>query len=509
MPKRPFNATAQLSAPFFDGLLAYRNAGIVPYSTPGHKLGNGAPRELVEAFGAAALVLDIPNGGGVDDTHRTWGMQRQAEHLAAAAWNADDAAFLVNGSSTGNISFLLAACRPGDTVLVARNLHTSLLSGLILSGARPAYLYPAVHPDLNLTLDVSVESVRQGLDQHPEAKAVALISPSYTGVSADLPEIAHLCRNRGVMLFVDEAWGPHFPFHPSLPPGAVQAGASAAVTSIHKLLAGLTQSSLMTFGGDLITRDDVAPAISLIETTSPSAMIAASIDAARRQMALHGRALLERTIELALDARQRIGQINGIRVIGDGVIANRPGARFDPTRIMIDVQHLGLTGFQAEELLRSTARIGVEMSDLAGVIVHITIGDDQESVEHLVNGIGWLSKTHGVSTHPGALISPALRSSGSVIFSATPRLTPREAALGQTRSVPLREAIGEVSAEIVTPYPPGIPVVAPGEELTTACVEYLEEAATSGMYISGPRDVSLQTIRIVSNSQSREFPIIL
>jgi arginine/lysine/ornithine decarboxylase len=498
--KRPFDTTEQSRAPFFEGLLAYRDAGIVPYSTPGHKLGLGAPGELVEAFGAAALGLDIPNGGGVDDTHRTYGMQRQAEYLAAAAWDADDAAFLVNGSSTGNIAFLLAACRPGDTVLVARNLHTSLLSGLILSGARPVYLYPAIHSEHNLTLDVSVESIRNGLDQHPEAKAVALISPSYTGVSADLPEIARLCRERGVMLFVDEAWGPHFPFHPSLPPGAVQAGASAAVTSIHKLLAGLTQSSLMTFGGDLITRDDVAPAISLIETTSPSAMIAASIDAARRQMALHGRELLERTIELALDARRRIGQISGVRIIGDEVIATRPGSGFDPTRIMIDVQHLGLTGFRAEEMLRKQARIGVEMSDLTGVIVHITIGDDPTSVEHLVRGIEWLAGTCGSSRHPEALISPALRSSGSVIFSATPRLTPREAALGQTRSIPLREAIGEISAEIITPYPPGIPVVAPGDELTTACVDYLLEAATSGMHINGPHDSSLQTIKIVTNS---------
>ncbi|TVR74484.1 MAG: aminotransferase class I/II-fold pyridoxal phosphate-dependent enzyme [Sphaerobacteraceae bacterium] len=500
MSQRNPEAVDQTLAPFFDGLLAYRDAGIVPYSTPGHKLGNGAPAEMVEAFGQAALGLDIPNGGGVDDTHRTRNMQPQAERLAAAAWGAEDAAFLVNGSSTGNIAFLLATCQAGETVLVARNLHTSLLSGLILSGARPAYLYPDVHPEFNLTLDVSVESVRLGLDQHPDAKAVALISPSYTGVSADLPQIASLCRERGVMLFVDEAWGPHFPFHHALPPGAVQAGASAAVTSIHKLLAGLTQSSLMTFGGDLITRDEVAPAISLIETTSPSAMIAASIDAARRQMALNGHELLERTIELSLDARSKLGEIDGVRIIGPDVIEGRPGAGFDPTRIMIDLQHLGLTGFQAEDLLRNHARIGVEMSDLTGVIVHITIGDDRQSVEHLIRGIRWLAESDSALAPAGELISPSLRSSGSAIFSAIPRITPREAAFGQTRAVPLRKAIGEISSEIVTPYPPGIPVVAPGDELTSTCVDYLEEAAAAGMYISGPRDASLQTIRIVQKS---------
>lgn len=491
----------QQQAPFFEGLLAYRDAGVIPFSTPGHKLGAGAPPEMVEAIGLAALGLDIPNGGGVDDTHRTWELQRQAEFLAADAWRADDSAFLVNGSSTGNIAFLLAACRPGEKVLVARNLHTSLLSGLILSGAQPVYLYPEIHPDLNLTLDVSPETIRASLDQHPDARAVTLISPSYTGVSADLPAIAAICRERNVMLFIDEAWGPHFPFHPSLPPGAVQAGASAAVTSIHKLLAGLTQSSLMTFGGGLISRDDVAPAISLIETTSPSALIAASIDAARRQMALHGQLLLDRTIDLALDARSRLSAIPGIRTIDQSVIDGRPGAGFDPTRIMIDVQDLGLTGFQAESLLRNPCRIGVEMSDLSGVIVHITIGDTVESVDHLVRGIEWIARMHASEENPGRRDN-RLRSSGSVIFSATPALTPREAALGSTRAAPLAEAVGEVSAEIITPYPPGIPVVAPGDVFTPECLEYLQAATEAGMYISGPRDPSLVTVRIVSSNKS-------
>ncbi len=486
-------------APFFDGLIAYRDAEIVPYSTPGHKLGAGAPQELVDALGRQALALDIPNGGGVDDTHRTWRMQRQAEVLAADAWGADDASFLVNGSSTGNIAFLLGTCRPGDKVLIARNLHTSLLSGLILSGARPVYLYPEVHDGLNLTLDVSVDTVRRALDAHPDARAVALISPSYTGVAADLRSIAALCRSRGVDLFVDEAWGPHFPFHDRLPPGAVQAGASVAVTSIHKLLAGLTQSSLMTFGAWGAGRDAIAPAVSLIETTSPSALIAASIDTARRQMALDGHRLLEQTIELALGARARLQEVPGLHVVDESVIDSRQGAGFDPTRIMIDVQKTGLTGFQAEAILRSECRIGVEMSDLTGVIVHITIGDSPDSIDHLVSGFERLvSSQSGVAS--GTAVDNRLRSSGSVIFSTSPVLTPREAALGETSAIPLSSAVGEVAAEIITPYPPGIPVVAPGDLISAQTVEYLEAASEVGMYISGPADSSLKTVRIVSGT---------
>jgi arginine/lysine/ornithine decarboxylase len=485
----------QERAPFFDALLAYRDAGIIPYSTPGHKRGRGASAELVEAFGAQALALDIPHGGGADDTHRTRGVLRQAEHLAAQAWRADDALFLVNGSSTGNIAFLLAICKPGDTVLVARNLHTSLLSGLILSGARPVYLHPQIHPELNLTLDVPVQTIQHALDQNPGARAVVLVSPAYTGVSSDLPSIAELCRQRGTLLFVDEAWGPHFPFHPELPPGAVQSGAGGGVTSIHKLLAGLTQASLLTFSEPSLTRDILAPAVSMIETTSPSAMIAASIDVARRQMALHGRELLDRTIELAHDARRRIGEIDGIRVVTAGVIRDRPGAGFDPTRIMVDVQRLGITGFQAEELLRTEARIGVEMSDLTGFIVHITIGDTRESVDHLIRGLEWLSQQR---RHSATRQQPGyVRSSGAVILSAKSVMTPREAALGRTRSIPLDQAAGAVSAEIVTPYPPGIPVVAPGDVFNRECIEYLRAGRAAGMYMSGPSDPDLRTVRVV------------
>lgn len=487
-------------APFFDGLLAYRDDGIVPYSTPGHKGGAGAPGELIAALGPDALRLDIPNGGGVDDTHRTRGIQRQAELLAADAWDAADATFLVNGSSTGNIAFLLGACRTGEKVLVARNLHTSLLSGLILSGARPVYLYPDVHPELNLTLDVSPDTVRQALDAHPDARAVTLISPSYTGVAADLASISALCRERRVDLFVDEAWGPHFPFHDALPPGAVKAGASAAVTSIHKLISGLTQASLMTFGRWGTGRAAISPAISLIETTSPSALIAASIDVARRQMVLDGQRLLEQTIEIANQARTRLQKVPGLRIINDSVIAGRTGTGFDPTRIMIDVQGTGLTGFQAEASLRSDCRIGVEMSDHAGVIVHITIGDTPESVEHLVRGFEWLSSQQS-SAGSSPAIDNRLRSSGSAIFSATPALTPREAALGTTRTVSLSEAVGEIAAEIITPYPPGIPVVAPGDVFTSESIDYLRTAASAGMHISGATDPALGAVRIVTGTR--------
>lgn len=484
----------QRQAPYFDAWLAYRTAGIVAYSTPGHKLGRGAPRELADAVGADFLALDIPHGGGVDDTHLSGGYLEQAERLAAEAWGADHATFLVNGSTTGNQAFLLATCRPGDEVVVARNLHKSLLAGLILSGAQPVYVRPAVDPGHNLSLDVGLAEVRCALNKHPNAKAVILVSPAYTGVSSDLPAIAALCRERGVPLLVDEAWGPHFPFHPDLPPSAMQAAAAGAVTSIHKLLPGFTQASLLMLNGPLVDMGVFTSTVSMLQTTSPAAYIHASIDSVRRQMALSGEELLGRTLELAAEARAAIGGLSGISVIGPEVIAGRPGAGFDPTRLLIDVHGLGMTGYQAETILREQYRVGVEMSDLVSVIVMLTVADDRQTTEHLIAGFrGLSSHSEGVSNN-GA----AMRSSGTVILSSEQALTPRDAVMSRIETISLAQAEGRVSAEIITPYPPGIPVIAPGEIVSREIVEYLRFGLAAGMYISGPADQSLQTVRVVA-----------
>lgn len=484
----------QRQAPYFDAWLAYRNAGIVAYSTPGHKLGRGAPAELMAAVGSDFLGLDIPYGGGVDDTHLSGGHLEQAERLAAAAWGADHTTFLVNGSTTGNQAFLLATCRPDDEVIVARNLHKSLLAGLILSGARPVYVHPAIDPAHNLSLDVGLDEVRCALDAHRHARAVILVSPAYTGVSSDLSSIAALCRERAVPLLVDEAWGPHFPFHDDLPPSAMQAGAAGAVTSIHKLLPGFTQASLLMLKGSLVDVGAFGSAVSMLQTTSPAAYIHASIDVCRRQMALVGHELLSKTLKLASEARAAIAAIPGLTVLGPDVFASRPGVAFDPTRLLIDVHELGLTGYRAEKILREGYRVGVEMSDLVSVIVMFSVADDEETTEHLIAGFDGLAGHAAEKSNVGA----ALRSSGTVILAAEQVLTPREATMSPTETLALSQAKGRISAEIITPYPPGIPVIAPGEVISADIVNYLRAGQSAGMYISGPADPSLETVRVVA-----------
>jgi len=478
-------------APVFDALARFRDNDALMFSTPGHKRGGGAPPELRALLGDA-LAYDVPHAGGVDTTHISWGLLREAEQLAAAAYGGDDARFLVNGSTTGNLAMLLATCGDGDEVIISRMLHKSLMAGLIFTGARPVYVTPEIDPLRNLPLDVAPATVAVALEAHPTAKAVVLVSPSYVGVSSDLPAIATECYARDVPLLVDEAWGPHFHFHPQLPPSAMQAGADAAVSSTHKLLSSLTQGATLVARRGTLDLDRLSAAVDMAQTTSPAALIFAALDASRRQMALHGMELLERTLALALDLRSSLTEIDGLRVLGPEIIERRPGAGFDPTRIMVDVHGLGVTGYQAEEHLRQQYGVYVEMSDLLSVMLLITIGDDERSIGAALNGFRALAVERRDGRH-----DVTARSTGSLLFGGTAELTPRQAYLAPAEAVPVTQAAGRLSADTITPYPPGIPLVAPGERLTAEIIDYLRAGLAEGMYVSGLSDPSFNVVRVV------------
>jgi arginine/lysine/ornithine decarboxylase len=479
-------------APMVESIVRYRNEAIAPFSTPGHKQGVGIDPHLRELFGEPALLSDIPVSGGADDLHFTWGTLRQAEDLGADAWGADRTFYLVNGSSTGNHAFLLAMLQPGDEVVVARDIHKSLLVALIYSGARPIYVAPRLHPDLDIGLGVDDADVAATLDAHPNAKLVALVSPSYCGVSSDLAAIAEVAHARGVPVYVDEAWGPHFHFHPALPASAMASGVDGAVASTHKVLGAITQSAILNLKGPRVDARRVETAVGMAQTTSPAAYILASIDACRRQMALHGQALLDRTIALADEARLRLQRLPGINVL----YGDRLGvAAYDLTKLVIDVHGLGLTGFQVEEILRRRFRIVPEMSDLTGIMCLITIGDTEESIDRLVHAFEELSLERKPHLNGNRAIA---RSSGVAVAPGVQAMSPREAFYAPARTIPLIEAIGEVSAELVIPYPPGIPVLAPGDVISPEKVEYLAYAGAHGTYMSGASDSTLATIRVVA-----------
>lgn len=481
----------QHDAPFFEGLRRYAGTTAVPFSTPGHKRGAGAPACL-RALLPDALGSDVPHGGGVDTTHLSLGVLRQAERLAAAAYGGDDARFLVNGTTTGNLAMLMGVAGDGDTVLVSRMLHKSLMAGLIYSGARPVYLTPEIDASRNLPLAIAPEDVANGLRDHPEAKAVVLVSPSYVGVSSDLAGIARACHEAGVPLLVDEAWGPHFHFHPSLPQSAMQAGADAGVSSTHKMLAALTQGSTLVMRRERLDVERIGTIVDMVQTTSPSALIYASLDASRRQMALEGEALLGQAIRLAHELRERVSALDGLDVVGPDITAARSGVAHDPTRLVVDVHGLGWTGYEAERFLRDSHQVYVEMSDLLSVMLLVTIGDTPASIERAASGFAALAGQPRPARH-----TAAARSVGDLLFGGEAAMTPREAFMSRTRAVPLAEAAGEVSAEAVTPYPPGIPIVAPGERLSAAAIDYLRTGVAEGMYISGMSDPTCTSVRVV------------
>ncbi len=481
----------QTQAPFYEAMERFAASDAVMFSTPGHKRGNALDSSSRRMFGAA-LGVDVPHGGGVDTPHFSRGLLRQAEWLAAAAHGADDARFLVNGSTTGNLAMLLATCNPGDEVIISRMLHKSLLAGLVFSGARPVYLKPALVREHNLPLDTTPDAVESALARHPSARAVVLVSPSYVGVTSDLQSISRFCRQAGVPLLVDEAWGPHLHFHPGLPPSAMQAGADASVSSTHKMLGALTQGSTLVMRRGLLDIERLHTVVDMVQTTSPSVLIFGSLDANRRQMALEGERLLSRTLELAWRVRVAVAEINDLYAIGPELLDHRTGAGFDLTRVMIDVHGLGLTGYDAERILRDDHGIMVEMSDLLSILLLITIGDDDRSIERLIRGLKALPSRGKPSR---SMAMP--RSTGDLLFAGEQEMTPREAFSAGAKAVSPEAAVGRISVESVTPYPPGIPVITPGERVRKDVIEYLQAGVAAGMYISGLADPTFASLRVV------------
>ena len=500
-PIAPLPSSRHDHAPVLDALRAFTAAGTTSYSSPGHKLGIGASADLRDLLGEKIFAADV--WLNTSDYAAT---VAAAEDLAAAAWGADRSFFLVNGSSSGNHALLLATLGPGDEVVIGRDVHTSLLTALVLTGARPVWVAPRLHPDLDIGLGLDPRDVAAALDAHPAAKLVVLVSPTYWGIASDIPAIVEVAHARGVPIYVDEAWGPHFPFHPALPPSAMASGADAAVTSPHKLLAGLSQAALLNIQGPYLDSARVAATVKMGQTTSPLLPILASLDAARRQMTRDGTALLDRTLHLAAIARRRLKALPGIDVL-DAADLGLPRSRHDPTRLVIDVGRLGLTGMEAEHLLRTRFAIASEMSDLRGVVCLITIGDTPESIARLVAAFTTLALEDR-----GPIVRPidTLRSAGEVMRPTDQVLTPREAFFAQSRAISLRSAVGEVAAELVVPYPPGVPVLAPGEVISAAKVEYLQEIVARGGLVRGAADPTLATVRIVTPQLApRIAPLIL
>jgi len=479
--------------PYLDALLAYASREPARLNIPGHKGGPGADPALVELLGEAALRDDIPALiDGIDVGPPPTPFQR-AQELAAEAWGAHRSWFLHNGASQGNHAACLALRHLGERVVVQRNVHSSTVDGLILAGLRPSFAAPELDPELGLAHCLAPEALERALADADDAVGAICVSPTYFGAVADVRGLVEVAHARGVPLVVDEAWGAHLRFSDELPEDALSAGAELVVSSTHKIVGSLGQSAILHLGdSDLLGEDVVDRCVTLVESTSPSSLLAGSLDGARRQAVVRGEELLAETIAALSDARERIRAIEGLDVLDDR-LAGRPGvAAYDPLRLAIDVRGIGATGYRLAELVREREEIHFELASENVVVAVFGIGAPAAPlVERLVEALE--REVGELAPEP-----PAERPR----FAPPPpwgplELTPREAFLGPQEAVPFAAAEGRIAAESLAAYPPGIPNVLPGERLTRSTLDYITEALAHGGSVRGAVDRTLDTVRVV------------
>jgi arginine decarboxylase len=487
--------------PYFQVLLDYVDAGVIPFHTPGHKQGIGMDRAFRDFVGDNVLAIDLTQIRGLDDLLQPEGPLVEAQALAADAFGADHSYFLINGSTSGNQCMMMAAVNPGEKIAIPRNSHKSAMGGLIMSGGFPIWMKPEVDEELHMDHTVTPETVRATLVAHPDVKAVYVVSPTYYGVAADLVGIADVTHEYGIPLLVDEAWGPHFHFHPALPVSAMEAGADMCINSTHKMLGSLSQTAMLHVRGSRIRLDRLKAIYKLFLSTSPNLVLVASLDVARRQMALEGPALLSRTIEISNDARRRLNEIPRVRCFGEE-LEGRPGVfDLDPTKVTVTVKDLGYTGYEAEEILRRRYNVQMELADLFNCLALFTIGTTPDAADELVFAVRELAREdRPVDTFsPSGVLERRLKTGSYKLPRIPPtRVPPRDAILATTAVVPFKRSAGRICAEVVTPYPPGIPVISPGEEITKEIIDYLSLELKAGVRMQGPYDGELKTIRVVA-----------
>jgi arginine decarboxylase len=486
---------SQQDTPILDALRNYHAEDTASFAIPAHKSGMGAPAYAKEVLGEQAFVADQTMLNGVDNRHESWEVQTAAQNLAAEALGADQCLFSTNGSTASVHSAMSAVVGPGDKIAVSRNAHKSVMTGLIHTGAVPVWLEPEYDPRLEVAHGIMPETLAGALSDHPDCKAVMIVSPSYYGVCSDVPRLAEIAHEHDLPLVSDDAWALAYKFHSELPPFALDVGADLAIGSVHKTLSGLSQTSIIAVKGFRIDTTRLSLALETYLTTSGCSLLLGSIDGARRQMVEEGEELLGEALRLARRLRAGAREL-GLSTIEPEEILTRPSAwRFNELHVTIDVQHLGMTGYKASDWLRGHHALAVELADHRRIMAAVSHGDTDQSIDRALAALHELVKRFtprvNFTRSSRPLPSPAELRSEQV-------MTPREAFYAETEMVGLMEAPGRVAAEFLTPYPPGIPLFVPGERITANIAEYLKTGSAEGIYVEGCADQSLSSLRVVA-----------
>uniref|UniRef100_A0AAU2VEQ8 Ornithine decarboxylase n=1 Tax=Streptomyces sp. NBC_00003 TaxID=2903608 RepID=A0AAU2VEQ8_9ACTN len=485
----------QSKAPVLEALQAYHESGQTPFTPPGHKQARGVDPRVRAVLGDAVFLSDVLAISGLDDRRSSKGVLEQAQELMAEAVGAEHTFFSTCGSSLSVKAAMLSVAGPNEKLLIGRDVHKSVASGLILSGIRPVWVEPQWDEERHLAHPPSADSFAAAFAEHPDARGALVTSPTPYGTCADLGAVAEVCHARGGPVIVDEAWGAHLPFHPDLPTWAMDAGADVCVTSVHKMGSGLEQGSVFHLQADLVRPEVLKSRADLLGTTSPSVLLYAALDGWRRQMVEHGKQLYDAALALAADVRSRVSEISGMHVHGRADFCG-PGraADLDPLQVIIDITALGTTGYRAADWLREHHRINLHLADHRRISAQLTHADDERTADVLLTALRDLAD-HAADLRPAPRVdvpSPA----GLRLEQA---MRPRDAFFARTEQVPWQQAEGRVSAEMLTPYPPGIPAALPGERLNAHVLRYLRSGIDAGMVVPDAVDSQVRSVRVVAD----------
>ncbi len=475
----------QTRAPIYEALSRFQRERVVPFDVPGHKRGKGNP-DLTAFLGQKAMSVDVNSMKPLDNLCHPVSVIRDAEELAADAFGAHHAFFMVGGTTSAVQSMILSCCKRGDKIILPRNVHRSAINALILCGAHPVYVNPETDQQLGISLGMSMAVLEDTIRQHPDAKAVFVNNPTYYGICSNLQAIVDLAHAHGMMALVDEAHGTHFYFYDDLPLSAMAAGADMASVSMHKSGGSLTQSSFL-LTGPRVNADYVRQVINLTQTTSGSYLLMSSLDISRRNLAIHGEEIFQKVRELARYARAEINAIGDYYAFCRELINGDSVFDFDTTKLSIHTLDVGLAGIEVYDILRDEYDIQTEFGDLGNLLAYISVGDRRQDIERLVSALAEIRRRYKKGK------------AGMLTQEYIPPLvvdTPQNAFYAEKESLPLEETVGRVCTEFVMCYPPGIPILAPGEEVTPQILDYIRYAIEKGCSLTGPEDLNIQRLNV-------------
>ena len=481
------NMEKQRSAPVYEALERLRRRRVVPFDVPGHKRGRGNP-ELVSLLGEKCVGLDVNSMKPLDNLGHPVSVIRQAEELTAEAFGAAHAFLMVNGTTSSVQSMILSVCRAGDKIILPRNVHKSVINALVLCGGIPVYVNAKVNPKIGIAMGVEVEEMRRVMDENPDAVAVFINNPTYYGICSNLKKIVEMAHERNMKVLADEAHGTHLYFGDHLPMSGIAAGADMAAVSMHKSGGSLTQSSILLCGESMDT-EYVRQIINLTQTTSASYLLLSSLDISRRNLALRGRESFLKVTRMAEYARNEINAIGGYYAYGKELIDGDSVFDYDVTKLSVYTQGIGLTGIEVYDLLRDEYDIQIEFGDIGNILAYISIGDRIQDIERLVGALEDIKHCYqrdSKDLYCGDFIQPDMV------------MTPQQAFYAKKKSLPVAETAGCICGELVMCYPPGIPILTPGERITEEIIEYILYAKEKGCSLQGMRDAAVAYLDVIA-----------